>query len=242
MNVDRSHVVQALRAGGRTDQARRAEEVLDVQVDTLHLVIPRTRFRTVHAVDAPLSPLRRLRSSSGSAGTMPETPLLDRRKVSTRRSLGPGSREHPAGLQRSVDQVHPADPVRGRTGDIDGAEREGRPQADTASGGQPIARRFGPPLDHAIGHHQASDGTHEPPVGLGSRDRLKAAHVQQRPQAPATLNAPCAHRRPALTGSLRLPGASPSRFPRDRRGMHTQRPGGKQRLPQSWRAQGPERP
>jgi hypothetical protein len=35
MNVDRSHVVQALRAGDRTEQARRAEEVLDVEVDTV---------------------------------------------------------------------------------------------------------------------------------------------------------------------------------------------------------------
>jgi hypothetical protein len=35
MNVDRSHVVQALRAGGRIEQARRAEEVLDVEVDTV---------------------------------------------------------------------------------------------------------------------------------------------------------------------------------------------------------------
>src|SRR3954447_7152040 len=35
MNVDRSHVVQALRAGGRTEQARRAEKVLDVEVDTV---------------------------------------------------------------------------------------------------------------------------------------------------------------------------------------------------------------
>jgi hypothetical protein len=35
MNVDRSHVVQALHAGGRTEQARRAEEVLDVEVDTV---------------------------------------------------------------------------------------------------------------------------------------------------------------------------------------------------------------
>jgi hypothetical protein len=35
LKVDRSHVVQALRAGGRTDQARRAEEVLDVEVDTV---------------------------------------------------------------------------------------------------------------------------------------------------------------------------------------------------------------
>ncbi|RBY78471.1 hypothetical protein DQ239_07835 [Blastococcus sp. TF02-09] len=35
MNVDRSHVVQALHAGGRPDQARRAEEELDVEVDTV---------------------------------------------------------------------------------------------------------------------------------------------------------------------------------------------------------------
>jgi hypothetical protein len=35
MNVDRSHVVQVLRDGGRTDQARRAEEELDVEVDTV---------------------------------------------------------------------------------------------------------------------------------------------------------------------------------------------------------------
>jgi hypothetical protein len=36
VNVDRSHVIQALRAGGRTAQARRAEQVLDVEVDTMH--------------------------------------------------------------------------------------------------------------------------------------------------------------------------------------------------------------
>ena len=35
MHVDRSHVVQVLRAAGRTEQARRAEEVLDVPVDTV---------------------------------------------------------------------------------------------------------------------------------------------------------------------------------------------------------------
>jgi hypothetical protein len=35
MHIGRSHVVQALRAGGRTDQARRAEEVLGLQVDTV---------------------------------------------------------------------------------------------------------------------------------------------------------------------------------------------------------------
>jgi hypothetical protein len=35
VNVDRSHVIQVLRAGGRTEQARRAEEVLDVVVDTV---------------------------------------------------------------------------------------------------------------------------------------------------------------------------------------------------------------
>jgi hypothetical protein len=33
--VDRSHVVQVLQDGGRTDQARRADEVLDVEVDTI---------------------------------------------------------------------------------------------------------------------------------------------------------------------------------------------------------------
>ena len=35
MNIDRSHVIQVLRAGGRTEQARRAEELLDVEVDTV---------------------------------------------------------------------------------------------------------------------------------------------------------------------------------------------------------------
>lgn len=35
MLIDRSHVVQTLRHGGREEQARRAEEVLDVQVDTV---------------------------------------------------------------------------------------------------------------------------------------------------------------------------------------------------------------
>jgi hypothetical protein len=35
VNVDRSHVIQVLRAGGRTEQAHRAEEVLDVVVDTV---------------------------------------------------------------------------------------------------------------------------------------------------------------------------------------------------------------
>ena len=35
MNIDKSHVVQVLRAGGRTEQARRAEELLDVEVDTV---------------------------------------------------------------------------------------------------------------------------------------------------------------------------------------------------------------
>jgi hypothetical protein len=33
--IDRSHVVQALRSGGRAEQARRAEEELDVHVDTV---------------------------------------------------------------------------------------------------------------------------------------------------------------------------------------------------------------
>ncbi|WP_100497912.1 hypothetical protein [Geodermatophilus chilensis] len=35
MLIDRSNVVQTLRAGGRTEEARRAEQVLDVQVDTV---------------------------------------------------------------------------------------------------------------------------------------------------------------------------------------------------------------
>ena len=35
MRIDRGHVVQALRAGGRTEQARRAEEVLDVPFDSV---------------------------------------------------------------------------------------------------------------------------------------------------------------------------------------------------------------
>lgn len=35
MPVDRSYVVQVLRAAGRTEQARRAEEELDVTVDTV---------------------------------------------------------------------------------------------------------------------------------------------------------------------------------------------------------------
>ncbi|WNV77672.1 hypothetical protein [Geodermatophilus sp. DSM 44513] len=35
MQIDRSHVVQTLRAGGRDDQARRAQEVLDVLVDNV---------------------------------------------------------------------------------------------------------------------------------------------------------------------------------------------------------------
>ena len=35
MRIDRSHVVQALRAGGRHEDAKRAEEVLDVDVDTV---------------------------------------------------------------------------------------------------------------------------------------------------------------------------------------------------------------
>jgi hypothetical protein len=33
--VDRSHVVQALRSGERAEEARRAEEELDVHVDTV---------------------------------------------------------------------------------------------------------------------------------------------------------------------------------------------------------------
>jgi hypothetical protein len=35
VRIDREHVVQALRAAGRTDEARRAEAVLDVDVDTV---------------------------------------------------------------------------------------------------------------------------------------------------------------------------------------------------------------
>ena len=35
MHVDRGHVIQVLRAAGRTEQARRAEEDLDVTVDTV---------------------------------------------------------------------------------------------------------------------------------------------------------------------------------------------------------------
>lgn len=35
MQIDRSHVVQTLRSGGRIDQAQRAEEVFDVLVDTV---------------------------------------------------------------------------------------------------------------------------------------------------------------------------------------------------------------
>jgi hypothetical protein len=35
VRIDRSHVVQALRAGGRPEEAKRAEEVLDVDVDTV---------------------------------------------------------------------------------------------------------------------------------------------------------------------------------------------------------------
>ncbi|TFV59571.1 hypothetical protein E4P41_11690 [Geodermatophilus sp. DF01-2] len=35
MRIDRSHVVQALHAGGRREEARRAEEVLDAEVDTV---------------------------------------------------------------------------------------------------------------------------------------------------------------------------------------------------------------
>jgi hypothetical protein len=35
VQIDRSHVLQVLRASGRVDQARRAEEELDVLVDTV---------------------------------------------------------------------------------------------------------------------------------------------------------------------------------------------------------------
>ncbi|MGY1683120.1 hypothetical protein [Geodermatophilus sp. SYSU D01176] len=35
MLIDRSTVVQTLRAEGRTEEARRAEQVLDVEVDTV---------------------------------------------------------------------------------------------------------------------------------------------------------------------------------------------------------------
>jgi hypothetical protein len=35
VRIDRSHVVQVLRAGGRHEEAERAEEVLDVDVDTV---------------------------------------------------------------------------------------------------------------------------------------------------------------------------------------------------------------
>ena len=35
MQIDRDHVVQALRAGGRRDEAERAERELDVLVDTV---------------------------------------------------------------------------------------------------------------------------------------------------------------------------------------------------------------
>ncbi|RBY95377.1 hypothetical protein DQ237_15075 [Blastococcus sp. TF02-8] len=35
MNIDRSHVVQVLRTGGRVDAARRAADELDVEVDTV---------------------------------------------------------------------------------------------------------------------------------------------------------------------------------------------------------------
>ncbi|SNS18667.1 hypothetical protein SAMN06893096_102407 [Geodermatophilus pulveris] len=35
MLIDREHVVQALRSGGRPEQAERAREVLGVQVDTV---------------------------------------------------------------------------------------------------------------------------------------------------------------------------------------------------------------
>jgi hypothetical protein len=35
VEIDREHVVQVLRSGGREEQARRAEEELDVLVDTV---------------------------------------------------------------------------------------------------------------------------------------------------------------------------------------------------------------
>ncbi len=35
MLIDRVNVIQTLRAGGRTEQARRAERVLDLEVDTV---------------------------------------------------------------------------------------------------------------------------------------------------------------------------------------------------------------
>jgi hypothetical protein len=35
VQIDRDHVVQALRAGGRRDEAERAERELDVLVDTV---------------------------------------------------------------------------------------------------------------------------------------------------------------------------------------------------------------
>jgi len=35
MLIDREHVIQTLRAGGRTEEARRAQRVLDAQVDTV---------------------------------------------------------------------------------------------------------------------------------------------------------------------------------------------------------------
>ncbi|HST97766.1 MAG TPA: hypothetical protein VLJ85_08960 [Geodermatophilus sp.] len=35
MQIDRDHVVQVLRAGGRRDEAERAERELDVLVDTV---------------------------------------------------------------------------------------------------------------------------------------------------------------------------------------------------------------
>jgi hypothetical protein len=35
VQIDREHVVQALRAGGRRDEAERAERELDVLVDTV---------------------------------------------------------------------------------------------------------------------------------------------------------------------------------------------------------------
>ena len=35
MQIDRGHVVQVLRAGGRRDEAERAERELDVLVDTV---------------------------------------------------------------------------------------------------------------------------------------------------------------------------------------------------------------
>jgi hypothetical protein len=35
VRIDRSHVVQALSSAGRAEQARRAEDELDVEVDTV---------------------------------------------------------------------------------------------------------------------------------------------------------------------------------------------------------------